>query len=52
MINKDLVSQTSLFASSRISIQLFNNANNGAIGKAATKIVIKPNCKTKFEFLK
>ena len=48
---KNLVSQTSLFASSRISTQLFSKANNGAIGKAATKIVIKPNCKTKnFQF--
>jgi len=46
-IKSNRVSQMSFFASSRISIQLFNSANNGAIGKAATKIVIKPNCRTK-----
>ena len=44
----NLVSQTSLLASNRISIQLFSKANNGARGKAATKIVMKPNCSTKF----
>lgn len=43
----NLVSHTSFFASKRISTQLFSSANNGAIGKAATKIVINPNCKTK-----
>ena len=43
----NLVSQTSFFASKRISTQLFSSANNGAIGKAATKMVINPNCKTK-----
>ena len=34
------------FASSRISKILFSKAKNGARGKAATKIVTKPYCKT------
>ena len=35
------------FASNLISMMLFIKANNGAKGKAATKIVTNPNCKTK-----
>ena len=41
-----LVSHTNFWASSLISTQLFNKANKGANGKAATNIVINPNCKT------
>ena len=41
-----LVSQTNFWASSLISTQLFSKANKGASGKAATNIVIKPNCNT------
>lgn len=37
---------TNLYASSLISMILFNNAKRGARGKAATKMVVKPNCKT------
>ena len=40
------VSQRNFLASKRISTQLFNNANKGASGNAATKMVRKPNCKT------
>jgi len=40
------VSQISLRASNRISIQLLSRANRGASGKAATNIVMNPNCKT------
>ena len=40
------VSQTNLWASNRISTQLFRRANRGANGKAATNIVMKPNCST------
>ena len=40
------VSQTNLCASKRISIQLLRRANKGARGKAATKMVIKPNWRT------
>lgn len=36
----------SFFASSRISKILFSRAKNGASGKAATKMVTKPYCKT------
>ena len=42
-----LVSQISLFESIRISKMLFARAKNGANGKAATKMVIKPNWITK-----
>ena len=41
-----LVWQTNFCASNLISTQLFSNANKGASGKAATKSVMKPNCKT------
>ena len=41
-----LESTSSFFASSLISIQLFNNANRGARGNTATKHVKKPNCNT------
>lgn len=44
------VSHTNLWASSRISTQLFSRANRGASGKAATNIVIKPNCSTASKF--
>lgn len=37
---------TNLYASSLISMILFNKAKRGARGKAATKMVVKPNCKT------
>ena len=37
---------TNLNASSLISMTLLSQANNGASGKAATKIVMKPNCMT------
>ena len=37
---------TNLLASERISMTLFSKANTGARGKAATKIVTKPNCNT------
>jgi len=37
---------TNLKASNLISIMLLSQANNGASGKAATKIVMKPNCIT------
>lgn len=37
---------TNLYASNLISIILFNKAKRGARGKAATKMVVKPNCKT------
>lgn len=37
---------TNLYASSLISMILFSNASRGARGKAATKMVVKPNCKT------
>lgn len=37
---------TNLYASSLISMILFNKAKRGASGKAATKMVVKPNCKT------
>ncbi|KAH3784076.1 hypothetical protein DPMN_162027 [Dreissena polymorpha] len=40
------VSLTNFWASSRISTQLLRRANKGANGKAATKIVMNPNCKT------
>ena len=40
------VSQTNFCASSRISTQLLSSAKKGARGKAATKMVMKPNCKT------
>jgi hypothetical protein len=40
------VSQTNFWASIRISTQLLSRAKNGASGKAATKMVMKPNCKT------
>ena len=42
-----LVSQTNFWASSRISTQLLSRAKKGARGNAATKIVMKPNCRTK-----
>ena len=35
-----------LKASNLISTMLLSQANNGASGKAATKIVMKPNCMT------
>lgn len=38
---------TILKASSRISAILFNSANSGANGKAATNNVTKPYCRTK-----
>ena len=38
-----LVSQINLFESIRISKILFARAKNGARGKAATKMVMKPN---------
>ena len=38
-----LVSHISLFESIRISKILFASAKNGASGKAATKMVMKPN---------
>ena len=41
------VSQTNLWASNRISIQLLSKANKGASGKAQTNIVMKPNWRTK-----
>ena len=41
-----LVSQMNFWASSLISTQLFIKAKRGARGKAATKIVMKPNCST------
>ena len=41
-----LVSQTNFWASSLISTQLLRRANKGARGKAATKIVMKPNWRT------
>lgn len=37
---------TNLYASSLISMMLFNKAKRGARGKAATNMVVKPNCKT------
>lgn len=37
---------TNLYASNLISMILFNKAKRGARGKAATKMVVKPNCKT------
>ena len=37
---------TNLKASNLISTMLLSQANNGASGKAATKIVMKPNCMT------
>ena len=40
------VSHTNFFASSRISTQLLSRANSGARGKAATKMVMKPNWST------
>lgn len=39
---------SSFFASNRISSMLFNKAKNGANGKAATKIVTKPYCRTEW----
>ena len=41
-----LVSQTNFLASSLISTQLLRRANRGASGKAATKMVMKPNWRT------
>ena len=41
------VSQTNFWASSLISTQLLMRAKRGARGKAATKIVMKPNWRTK-----
>lgn len=41
-----LVSQTNFWASNLISTQLLRRAKNGAKGKAATKMVIKPNWRT------
>ena len=41
-----LVSQTNFLASSLISTQLLRRANRGARGKAATKMVMKPNWRT------
>ena len=41
-----LVSQTNFWASSLISTQLLRRANRGARGKAATKMVMKPNWST------
>lgn len=38
---------TNLYASSLISIILLSKASKGANGKAATKIVVKPNCRTR-----
>lgn len=38
---------TNLYASSLISIILLSKASKGASGKAATKIVVKPNCITR-----
>ena len=40
------VSQTNFWASRRISTQLLSSAKKGARGKAATKMVMKPNCNT------
>lgn len=40
------VSHTNLCASNRISIQLLSSAKSGASGKAATKMVMKPNWRT------
>ena len=37
---------TNLKASNLISMMLLSQANNGASGKAATKMVMKPNCMT------
>lgn len=37
---------TNLYASKRISMTLFSSAKRGARGKAATKMVVKPNCRT------
>lgn len=37
---------TNLYASRRISMMLLINAKRGARGNAATKMVVKPNCKT------
>lgn len=39
-------SHTNLWASRRISTQLFRRAKSGARGNAATKIVMKPNWRT------
>ena len=44
-----LVSQTNFWASKRISTQLFRRAKSGARGKAATKIVMKPNWSTEMK---
>ena len=40
-----------LKASNLISMMLFSQANNGASGKAATKMVMKPNCITKIYYI-
>lgn len=40
------VSHTNFCASSRISTQLLSSAKSGAKGKAATKMVMKPNWRT------
>lgn len=42
-------SQTNFWASNRISTQLLSNAKSGAKGQAATKMVMKPNCRTEGE---
>ena len=42
-----LVAQINFWASNRISNQLLRRAKNGASGKAATKMVMKPNWRTK-----
>ena len=47
-----LVSQTNFWASSLISTQLLRRANRGARGKAATKIVMKPNWRTRNDKIK
>ena len=45
------VSQINFCASNRISTQLLSRAKNGARGKAATKIVMKPNCSTEMKII-
>jgi hypothetical protein len=45
------VSQINFCASNRISTQLLSRAKKGARGKAATKIVMKPNCSTEMKII-
>ena len=45
------VSQINFCASNRISTQLLSRAKKGASGKAATKIVMKPNCSTEMKII-